>query len=129
MFRTIRVGSRQSKNVIGKVPSGGPNLLPIQNPLVAIKSGLQTQTSQVTTSVRFAVSLAPHIFVGKDSREVILLLLFGSPCQQRVPEHRDPETIIRSTCRHARFGKFFSQYHLLESRHSTTAVLSWPTWR
>ena len=129
MFRTIRVGSRQSKNVIGKVPRGGPNLLSIQNPLITIKSCLQTQTSQVATSVRLAVSLTPHIFVGKDPREVVLLLLFGSPCQQCVSEHRDPETVIRSTRRHARFGEFFSQYHLLESGHSTTAVLGWPTRR
>ena len=99
-----------------------PDLLAVQNPLVAIESGLQAQTTQVATGVGFAVALTPHVVTRQDARQVVLLLFFGPPLQDRVAEHDDAEHIVGSTRRNAGLGEFLGQDHLLERRESSTAV-------
>ena len=90
-----------------------PNLLAIDDPLIAIKHCLQTNIRKIASSVGLAITLTPRVFARNDARKEMLLLFFGSEQQQRVSKHLNAEHIVGSTCWNTRTLKFFGNDYLL----------------
>ena len=65
----------------------GPDLLAVEDPLVAVELGLAPEVGEIAAAVRLAVALAPHVGAVEDPRDVVLLLLLGAPVQDRVADH------------------------------------------
>src|SRR6185312_13243037 len=77
----IRVGAGEQEAVVGVVAAGGPHLLAVDHPLVAVEYGRRLQRGQVGAAVRLAEALAPAHRAVEDARQELLLLLLGPPLQ------------------------------------------------
>jgi len=96
MFRCIWVGPSQQKNEVGFLGLGGPDLLAVDDPLIAVEFGFGRQTGQVRPRVGFAESLAPGDLSFQDAGNELLLLLFGTPLQNGRSHQGVPKKSARS---------------------------------
>src|SRR5271165_6059538 len=56
------------------VSAGGPYLLPIDDPLIAMKLGARHRAGHVGAAARFAEQLAPYVLAGQNTQQELLLL-------------------------------------------------------
>ena len=128
MPRKIWIGAGKREDVVGEMAGRCPNLLTVEDPLVAVEFAAQTNVRQVGASIGLAVALTPHVGVRQDARQVVRLLLLGAPLQQRVAQHLNTEHVVVSAGRHASASELFGRDDLLERRQSPAAVFGRPTW-
>src|SRR5260370_7229779 len=74
-----------------------PYLLPIDHEMVAPIDGAGTQAGEIAAGIWFRIALAPQLVGAEDARQVPLLLLFGSPMNERRAQQ-----VQRVRCRQTR---------------------------
>ena len=91
MFGGVRVGPDQAEDPVGLVGIGGPDLLAVDDPVVAaiLRPGLKTR--QIGPRARFGIALAPADFATHDFGQKMLLLGLGAEGQQGRTQHPDAE--------------------------------------
>src|SRR3954451_21808849 len=60
------------------VSAGGPDLLSVDEPLIAAELGPRYRTGDVRSATRFAEQLAPDILAGQNAQQELLLLPIGA---------------------------------------------------
>ena len=68
VFRCGRVRATQDKDPVCGVALGGPDLLTVDDPLVAVVDGTSTERCEIGAGIRLGVTLAPSVFTRKYSR-------------------------------------------------------------
>src|SRR5258705_8460445 len=106
MFGRVGVGPAQHEDPVGKVPARRPDLGSVDHPLVSVEDGTGAKTGKIRTRVGFRISLAPHVFAGKDAWQEVSLLVFGSPHREGVTEQSDAEDVVLGAAGYARLGEF-----------------------
>ena len=112
--------------MIGEVTGRGPDLLPVEHPLVAVEFGPQSDVAEIGAGVRLGVPLTPCVVTGEQTGQEVLLLLVGAPHEERVAEHLDAECVVRPTGRDARPRELLGEDDLLGGAQAATAVLDRP---
>ncbi len=126
VLRRVGVGASEREDVVGEMAGRGPDLLTVEHPFVTVEFGLEPDVAEIGAGVRFGVPLAPRVRAGQHPRDVVRLLLLGSPQQQRVAEHLDAEQIVRTAGRHSGSGELLGQDDLLGRAQPRSAVLDRP---
>src|SRR5437763_7841073 len=85
------VGAHQAEDPVGVVRVRGPDLLAVDDEIVAVAFGARLQRSEIGARVRFGITLAPANEAGGDLRQVLFLLRLGAVFQKRRSEHGDAE--------------------------------------
>ena len=116
----------EQEDVIGEMPGRRPDLLAVDDELVAVEDRAATEVREVGSGVRLGVALTPDVLATQDPGQVVLLLLFTSPLQDRVADHLDAEDVVGRACGHARLRELLGDDHLLERRETRAAVLTRP---
>src|SRR5690606_35193789 len=120
-----RVGAHQGEAPVGVLRSAGPDLLPVDQEVVALVLGARLQAGEVRTRTRLGVALAPAGLAAADRRDVPLLLLFRAELQQRRAQHphaHRPADRIPP----ARLADFLSQHARLLRTQPAAAVFLGP---
>jgi hypothetical protein len=120
----IGVGAGQQEDVVGELGLGGPHLLAVDHPLVAVEFGPGLERGQVAAGVGLGEPLAPGDGPVEDAGDELLLLLLGGPLQdggadQGVAEEVGPQGGLGP-------GELLVQHHRLHQRESLAPVLHWP---
>ena len=93
---TVLVGADEAEDPVGLVGIAGPDLLAVDDEIVAVIDGRGGEAGEVGAGVGLRIALAPADFAARDLRQMRLLLFLGAIFQQRRPEHRDAEGIERA---------------------------------
>ncbi len=101
VLRRVRVGAAQDEDPVREVAGRRPDLLAVDDPLVAVEHRSGTEVAEIAAGARFAVPLTPTVVAGQDPRDEVLLLLVGPPVEQRVADHADREHVVHDPARHA----------------------------
>src|SRR6266851_4720326 len=80
----------------------GPDLLPVDDKMVAVNYGARTKSRQIRTRHRFREALAPDLLAREDSGQVAALLILSAVLENRRPAHRKTQLVERRRCAHAR---------------------------
>ena len=72
-----------------KCAPGGPHLLPVHDPLVAVALGAGREAGEVRSRAGLGEELAPDLLAVQHPGEVVLLLLLGAVGDDRRPDHPD----------------------------------------
>ena len=96
VLRRVGVGAGEDEDVVGEVAGGRPDLLAVDDPLVAVEDGPAAEVAEVGPGVGLRVALAPQVLAGEDAGQVVGLLLVGPPHLQGVAEHLDAEDVVRT---------------------------------
>ena len=115
--------------MVGEVAGGRPDLLAVDDPLVAVEDGPAAEVAEVGPGVGLRVALAPQVLAGEDAGQVVGLLLVGPPHLEGVAEHLDAEDVVEPAGRHAGLGQLLGEDHLLQRRQPRAAVLLRPAGR
>ncbi len=86
MLRDVDVGACDQHAHVSCLTEGGPDLLTVDDPLIAITFGSRAQSGEVGTRARFAEQLAPGLLAGDDVANIEVDLLLGSvrrDCRRR----------------------------------------------
>ena len=78
MLRRVGVGSRQQDPELRVVCERRPDLLPVDDELVAVADGLCPNAGQIASRTRFAEQLAPDLLAREHRRDEPPLLLLGA---------------------------------------------------
>ena len=105
----VRIRAHQAENPVGVVGAGGPDLLAIDDEVIAVVFGASAQRRQIRAGTRFRIALAPPHFAASDFRQVAGLLFVGAVFQKRGADHR------RAHACHRRSN--VQGAHLLQQRH------------
>src|SRR3954453_21064501 len=75
VLRRVRLAAHEAEAIAGVVCAGGPDLLAVDDPVVAVEDGARAQPGQVAAGVRFTHADAPCDLTAQRRDEVALLLL------------------------------------------------------
>jgi hypothetical protein len=70
----VPVGARQEQAPMRLVRRGGPDLLAVDHPLVALPVGARHRARHVRAAARLAEQLAPGVLAGQDALQELLLM-------------------------------------------------------
>ena len=127
VLRRVGVGAGQQEDVVGVLRLGGPDLLAVDDPLVAVELGPGLEAGQVGAGVGLAEALAPGDLALEDARDELLLLLLGAPLQDGRADEGVTEEVAPQ--RGAGPGELLVQHDLLEQGEPLAAVLGRASWR
>ena len=82
-------GRRSSR----EVAVGGPDLLAVDHPLVAVEHRARPREARSEPAFGSRVALAPDVLAAEDARQEVPLLLLRAPVHQRVAEHLHAERV------------------------------------
>ena len=117
VLRCVGVGAGEHEDVVGEVAGGRPDLLPVDDPLVAVEHGPAAEVAEVGAGVGLGVALAPQVLAGEDAGQVVAPSARRSPtsaaccrasgCRRRRWSHRSAprpwsNSSARITCSSAR---------------------------
>ncbi len=91
VFRGVGVGAGGQHPEIGLVPHGGPHLLPVDDPLVAVALGPTRQPREVRTGAGFGEQLAPCPLTGDDVAHERVDLRLGAVRGDRRRSEEQPQ--------------------------------------
>ena len=74
----VPVGARQQQAPVRLVGAGGPHLLAVDHPLVALAVGARDGARHVRAAARLAEQLAPGVLAGEDAAQELLLMQVGA---------------------------------------------------
>ena len=80
MLRRVRIGAREQQAEVGVVRARGPDLLPVDDELVAVGDRARAEVREVGAGVGLAEQLAPDLVRAQQRPQVPLLLLVRAPC-------------------------------------------------
>ena len=123
MLRRVGVGADQREDRVGHVGGGGPDLLAVDDVLVAVAHGARLEAAEVGAGAGLGVALRPRDLAGEDVADVLLLLLLGA-----VDEHRGAEQHHAGAADGGRLGAghLLVEDHLLHRGEAGAAVLLGP---
>ena len=107
MLLGLGIRAHEAKNPVGVVGVARPDLLAVDEIMVALVLGLCLQRSKVGAGARLRIALAPADFATRDLGQVFLLLRLIAVFQQRRAEHPDAETVEGRAAFHR--AHFFAQ--------------------
>ena len=90
-FARLRVGAHQAEAPIGEVRGRGPDLLAVDDVVVAVALGRGLERGEVRAGAGLGKALAPPIVEIGGARQKALLLLLGAELDQHRTDHRDVE--------------------------------------
>src|SRR5690606_36471660 len=90
-----RIGADQAEDPVRLVGIGGPDLLAVDQPVIALVLGPGAQAGEVGAGIGRAIALAPADLAARDRRQVMALLRLGAIFEQGRAEHRDAEAVER----------------------------------
>ena len=105
VLRCVGVGPGEDEDVVGEMAGRRPDLLAVDDPLVAVEDGPAAEVAEVGPGVGLRVALAPQVLAGQDPGQVVGLLLVGPPHLQGVAEHLDAEDVVEPAGRHPGLGR------------------------
>ncbi len=120
----VGIGAGEQEAVVGVVATGGPHLLAVDDPLVAVEHRRRLQAGQVGAGVGLAEALAPAHLAAQDLGQELPLLLLGPPLQQRRPDERVAEEV--GPHRRLGPGELLGDHDALHRRQPLAAVLLGP---
>ena len=123
VLRRVGIGARDHEHPVGVVRLAGPDLLSVEDELVAIRNGARLQRCEIGAGVWFAVPLAPDDLAGRDARQVLRLLLVVAVEDDRRAEITDGGGVDD---RRARVAHRLVVNDLIPVRQFETAVLLRP---
>ena len=123
-FGAVGVGAGEEEDVVGVLGLGRPDLLAVDDPLVAVEHGGGLEPGEVGAGVGLGEALAPADLALEDLRQELLLLLLGPPLQDRRADERVAEEV--GPHRRAGPGELLVQHHVLHDRQALAAVLGRP---
>ena len=123
MLRRFGVGAGEREDRVRGVGAGGPDLLAVDDVLVAVADRACLQRGEVGAGARFRVALGPHALSREDRREVLLALLLGAVDNQGRTEQADGGAADR---RSRGFRHLLAEDELLGDGHAAAAVLPGP---
>jgi hypothetical protein len=113
-FGLVGIGAGQHEDPVGGVAGRGPDLLAVDDPLVAVEHGAGGDVGQVGAGVGLGVALAPAVLAGDDAGQEVALLLVGAPHDDGVADHADAEAVVARLGRHVGLGELLGEHHLLD---------------
>ena len=118
----LGVGAGEEVDVLGEVGAGGPDLLAVDDELVAVDLGAGLEGGEVGAGVGLGEALAPDVLRGGDAGKVALLLLLGAVDDERGAE------LVGLSVEHggAPVGELFLENGLLDEGLAEAAVLLGP---
>ncbi len=120
------VGAHQHEDPVGVVGERGPDLLAVDDEVVAVEHGLGAQRGEVGAGIGLAVALAPDVLAGEDARQMEALLRRRAVADQQRPEHDDAHV---AHPRAAVALVLLDQDQMLGRRQAHAAVLARPAGR
>src|SRR5579872_6250822 len=118
------VGTHEAEAPVGILRPTGPDLLTVDEKMIAFVDGLGTQAREIGTGARFGIALAPAHRAVNDARHVTALLFFVAVFQKRGPEHRRAHAADRIEGADA--VHFLHQYARFSLRQTAAAILFGP---
>ena len=100
MLGLIGIGPGQDQPIARQVCEGRPDLLTVQDPLVAIAHSPRGQTCDVGASSRLREQLAPDLLTGEEAAQVLRLLLCRAVDRNGRCDHAVADDVVRG--RHRR---------------------------
>jgi hypothetical protein len=120
------VGAHQAKAPIGMMRGRGPDLLAVDDVIVAVMPCRRLQRSEVRACPRLGKALAPPIVDIGGPRQKSALLFGGAELDQYRADHRDVE---RRYLRRRRQLVFLEKDHALDRRPAGAAIFARPVER
>ena len=93
-FGAVGVGAGEHEDPVGEVAGRRPDLLAVDDPLVAVEHGPAAEVAEVGAGVGLGVALAPEVLAGSGCGAGSALLLVGPPLEHRVADHLDAEHVV-----------------------------------
>ena len=93
VLRRICVRARQQHHSLRAVRAGRPDLLAVDDVVVAVLHRARLQRRQVGPGPRLAETLAPEVVAGQDARQVLALLLLRPVDDDRRPGEPDRQEV------------------------------------
>ena len=124
VLRRVRVGAGEQEDVVGVLGLGGPDLLAVDDPLVAVEHGLGLRATRGRSPA--SGSLKPwHQAISplQDLGQEVLLLLLGAPLQDRRADERVAEEV--GPQRRAGLGELLVQHHVLHASRGPCRRTPW----
>ena len=82
-----RVGAYEGEDGVGGVGGGGPDLLAVEDEVVAVADGAGLEGGEVGAGAGLGVALGPGGFAGEDGRQVLAALLLAAVEDERWAQH------------------------------------------
>ena len=124
MLRRVGIGATKNEHVVSDETLGGPNLLAVDNPLVAVKHSLCAEVGEIGTGIGLTEALTPSDGARKNLGKEFLLLLFGTPLENGWADKRVAEEVGAHRC--AGICEFFCHHNGLHGGETLAAVLGGP---
>ena len=120
--RAIRAHKQQTP--IRQLRKARPNLLTVDDEVVAVADGLGAERGQVAAGVRLRKSLTPNLLAGENRRQVTFLLLLRAQHDDRWTNQREANRADQ--LRGVGVRQLFLKDGLLHDRRAAPAVLLRP---
>jgi hypothetical protein len=122
VFLCVRIGPCGEPDVVGVIGKARPQLLAVDDPVVAVANGARLERREVGAGVGFGVADREQHFATQDARQKITLLRFAAVLLNRRPDGADGEE------REGEPGALglFGEDVLLDGRSPLAAVLRGP---
>ena len=119
-----RIGAHDQQAQVGDVGVAGPDLLAVDDEVVAVAHALGFERGQVAAGVRLGEALAPDFVAREDAGQVAFLLLFGADGDDRRPDQSlaDRAHPLRGVGQ----GQLFLEDGLLDERGAAAAEFLGP---
>ena len=124
MALAARLGARQHEDPVRQVGPGGPDLLPIDDPVAVFQARASAHGGQVRAGAGLGVALGPELSPLADGRQKACLLLGRAMHQQGGRQQRLAD--VPQAPGAARPGVLLVIRHLLRQRPAPPAVLARP---
>ena len=120
VLRRVGISTDEAEDPVGLVGVAGPDLLTVDDIVIAPIHRLRLQAGEVGARARLRIALAPANLAADDRRQMLLLLVLGAELQQRRAEHPNAEAVQRRASVDARH---FLLQHLRFGRRQAAAVI------
>ncbi len=124
MLDGARIGADDDHAPLAEVGAGGPGLLAVEQPVVAVAHGAAAQARQVGAGARLAEELAPDLLAAHQLGNPALLLLLGAVGQDGRAAHADADA--EDVGRRGELRLLLPPDHALDRGGAAAAVLLGP---
>src|SRR5262249_40245064 len=124
VLRHVGVRANEREHPIRVLRARRPDLLAVDDEVIAAIFGARAQTREIRTGARFAVTLTPAYLAAHDRRNVAPLLIFGAEFEESRADHRRAHAHQRRTRIDA--PHLFNEDYVLFFRQTAAAVLLRP---
>ena len=124
MLGCFRIGPGEQDHLVGKAPQRRPDLVPIDDPLVAIADGTRLQRGQITARRRLTETLTPDFVGTQNFRDITFFLRLGTIGQNHRPGPGQTDQIDQKGNSGA--SHLLAHDALVARRSSTAAIGSGP---